>query len=89
MARRLQRRRHSSPKLDHAGIAKVFDAGVQDGCPYLVMEMVQGQTLGEYAKGRFLPPAEAAEIVAQVAEALAYAHSPGRHALGRQALPNS
>jgi tRNA A-37 threonylcarbamoyl transferase component Bud32 len=77
MARRLKEESRILAQLDHPGIAKVFDGGVQDGCPYLVMELVSGRTLGEYVKGRRLPCAEAAELVAQVAEALACAHSLG------------
>ena len=83
MARRLKEEARVLAQLDHPGIAKVFDAAVsppengQDGCPYMVMEMVPGQTLRQYTAGRSLPHAEAAEIMAQVAEALAYAHSHG------------
>jgi serine/threonine-protein kinase len=64
--------------LHHHNIIRIFERGDVDGLPYFTMELVQGQTLQHHlrAKGR-LGAIEAAQIVAQVAEALDYAHLKG------------
>ena len=64
----------SVSKLNHPGIVKVIDVGQADGQGYVVYEYVAGDTLrariaiGEYSH------AEAVEWIAQIAEALHYAH---------------
>ena len=46
-------------RLRHPGIVPVYEAGVADtGCgpqPYIAMELVEGQTLLEYARSEVLP----------------------------------
>jgi eukaryotic-like serine/threonine-protein kinase len=64
--------------LAHPNIARVYEAGVADGRPYLVMEMVDGQSLRTLMELRGRLPVNTALILAvQVAEALAYAHERG------------
>ncbi|WP_438041707.1 protein kinase domain-containing protein [Sorangium sp. So ce128] len=61
---------------DH--VVDVIDAGVAEGTPWLVMELLQGETLAEHVRHTGpLPHARAAEILAQVAHALAAAHAEG------------
>ncbi len=64
--------------LRHPNIVPVFDMGEQDGDPYLVFELVSGPTLAERLRrdGR-LSPAEAADTMRQVLDALAHAHASG------------
>jgi serine/threonine-protein kinase len=78
IAARFRREAQAAGRLTHPSIAQVFDYGEQDGCPYIVLELVPGSTLREVldARGR-LPAAEAAAIGAQIADALAAAHSEG------------
>jgi len=68
-------------RLDHPGIATVFDAGVAtvDGrkLPYVVMELVDGRTLTQYAARRRLDAARRIELLIQVCEALQHAHQRG------------
>jgi serine/threonine protein kinase len=77
-ADRLQREARSAARLNHPRIVSVFDAGVADGTPYLVMEYVEGRTLARELEdhGR-LQPDRAAAIAAGIAEALAAAHGAG------------
>ncbi|MCM2256973.1 MAG: protein kinase, partial [Vicinamibacteria bacterium] len=64
--------------LHHHNIIRIFERGDVEGVPYFTMELVDGDTLSSYARRRGpLPSREAAEIVAQVAEALDYAHLKG------------
>src|SRR3979490_3068414 len=47
---RFFRETRSAGALAHPGIVTVFDAGEQDGVPYLVMEYIEGHNLAETAK---------------------------------------
>jgi serine/threonine protein kinase len=63
--------------LDHANIVKVFDVGVLDGRPYLVAELLDGETLrARIARGP-LSPADARRIGVEVAHGLVAAHAAG------------
>jgi serine/threonine-protein kinase len=63
----------SSPRL-----VTVFDSGVDQGMPFLVMELVAGQTLEQMLdEAGPLPPGEAAGIAANVCEGLEAAHAAG------------
>jgi serine/threonine-protein kinase len=78
-ARFLQEAR-AAASLHHPGIATVFDfgeSGVEDGLPYLVMEYVDGRTLGGLIAEGPLDPERARELILQAARALAEAHSRG------------
>jgi serine/threonine-protein kinase len=64
--------------LNHPNIVRILERGEVEGVPYFTMELVEGSTLDAVvrARGAFAPRA-AAETVAQVAEALDFAHSKG------------
>jgi TolB-like protein/Flp pilus assembly protein TadD len=63
--------------LNHPNIEMVLDLGEQNGTDYLVLEFVPGETLAtRIARGR-IPEREAAQIAAQVADALVEAHDRG------------
>ena len=64
-------------RLSHPGLVMVLDAGTTSERPYLVMELVEGQTLAKCCSGQPLEPARVANIGAQLADALAYAHDEG------------
>lgn len=64
--------------LTHPNIATVFDYGeTAEGQPYIVMELIEGQTLSEKLREGSLPLPEAVKIVSQIAEALGEAHRKG------------
>jgi tRNA A-37 threonylcarbamoyl transferase component Bud32 len=78
VAARFQREAQAAGRLTHPNIAQVFDYGEEDGCPYIVLELVPGVTLRRLLDDRRrLPAAEAAAIGAQIADALAAAHAEG------------
>jgi eukaryotic-like serine/threonine-protein kinase len=67
--------------LSHPNIAQVYDFGVSEGAgsptPYVVMELVRGETLQQRLAGGPLPPAYGMRVCAEVAAALAAAHADG------------
>jgi hypothetical protein len=65
-------------RLAHKNIVTLYDSGADDGNPYLVMELLDGQNLREVIRsGRPLSLVDKVRIMTQVAEGLAYAHSKG------------
>lgn len=64
--------------LNHPNIATVFDYGeTATGQPYIVMELIEGQTLSDKLSHGSLPLQEAVRIVSQMAEGLGEAHRQG------------
>lgn len=63
--------------LSHPNLAQVYDLQFQDGCPFLVMEYIEGRNLAECLKDNKLPLAESAEMIATLAEAIHHAHEIG------------
>lgn len=62
-------------KLRHAHIVPIFEAGEEDGDPYLVFEYVEGRTLAEQIRDDGpMEPNRAALILTHVLDAIAYAH---------------
>ena len=64
--------------LTHPNIAQIFDSGMHDGYGFIAMELVPGHTLRTILdERRILPPHEAIELAAQLADALDCAHRHG------------
>ena len=77
-AERLRREARAAGRLEHPNITRVLDLGEHDGRPYLVMELLEGESLAaRMDRTGPMPPAEAARIVAAVADALEAAHRAG------------
>src|SRR5919205_792387 len=73
---RFLREARAVSKLNHRNIATIYDMGqTDDGRPYIVMELVSGQTLGDILAGDGLSVARAVEVIREVAEALSEAHA--------------
>jgi len=64
-------------KISHPSLAQIFDAGVHDGYPYLVMEYVPGTTLQHLIESRTLDSNQIQNILTQVASAVHIAHQSG------------
>ena len=67
----------AAAKLNHPGIVRVMDYGVHDGITYIVSEFIDGLTLREWIKKNHITPQVAAELCAQIADALQHAHENG------------
>lgn len=66
--------------LSHPNLVAVYDAGEDEetGRPFLVMELVEGESIRDWMAARGpRPPAQAASVVRQAAEGLHQAHSKG------------
>jgi tetratricopeptide (TPR) repeat protein len=61
-------------KLSHQGILTVYDVGVEDGQCFIVSDLLDGEPLNQWLKGKNPQWREVAEITASVAEALGHAH---------------
>ena len=77
MKERFLREARAASALNHPNICTLFDIGEQDGTPYLVMELLQGETMKELCAGNPLPPEHILNYGAQAADALAAAHAKG------------
>ncbi len=63
--------------LNHPNILAVFDIGQHDGSPYIVSELLDGETLRERLAGGVLPVRKAVEYAIQIARGMAAAHEKG------------
>ena len=64
-------------RLQHPNIVTLLDFVVQDGLPYLVLELLSGETMQARLAGGPLPVAEVLDAGVQVARGLAHAHAAG------------
>src|SRR6195256_6312304 len=77
LRQRLDREAKAVSKLSHPHICTLHDIGHQDGVDFLVMELVEGETLEHrLTKGPLLPE-QTIRFAAQIANALAHAHKLG------------
>lgn len=75
---RFLREARTAAKLKHLHVAQSLDCGVDDGAPFIVMELLEGQTLRDRLRERGrLSPAETAKILSDVAKAMQFAHTTG------------
>ncbi len=63
--------------LNHPGIVTIHDYGEEDGQPYIVMELIEGESLRQRLVYGPVSSRETAALGAQIAEALAAAHEKG------------
>src|SRR5882672_6685629 len=77
LRQRLEREAKAVSKLSHPHICTLHDIGHQDGVDFIVMELVEGETLEQRLTKGPLPPDQTLRIAAQVADALAKAHKMG------------
>jgi len=76
LAQRLARERDILAALEHPNIARLYDAGVDpQGRPYLALEFVEGIPIDRYCAQRGLSTRARADLVLQVARAVAHAHA--------------
>ena len=74
---RFEQEAHAAGRLNHPNILAVYDVGTDDGVPYVVTELLEGQTLRERIGTGPLSVRRAIELALQFAEGLAAAHDAG------------
>jgi serine/threonine protein kinase/tetratricopeptide (TPR) repeat protein len=77
MRERFLQEARAASALNHPHICTIFDLGEQDGEPYMVMELLQGETLKEKIARGAVPVDEIVSYAQEVADALAVAHAKG------------
>jgi serine/threonine protein kinase len=75
--RRFEQEARATGLLNHPNVLAVYDLGTSDGAPYIVSELLEGETLRARLAGGPLPARKATEYGIQVANGLAAAHEKG------------
>jgi len=72
---RFKNERQILASLDHPNIARLLDGGTtEEGGPYFVMELIEGQPIDQYCDRHALPIGERLKLFLQVCSAVQYAH---------------
>lgn len=74
---RFRREARAASALSHVNICPLYDIGEYEGQPFLIMELLEGQSLKERLIRGPLPPQEAVALAVQIADALHAAHAKG------------
>ena len=75
--RRFEQEAQAAAALNHPNILSIFHVGQQDGLPYIVTELLEGETLRDRLRHGTPRLSEAIDVVVQVARGLAAAHGKG------------
>ena len=74
---RFQQEACAAGALNHPNILSIYDVGKHDGSPYVVSELLEGETLRKRISGTPLAPRRAIDYALQIAKGLAAAHEKG------------
>jgi serine/threonine protein kinase/Tol biopolymer transport system component len=74
---RFEQEAQAAGALNHPNILAVYDVGVHDRAPYVVSELLEGETLCQRMAGAALPQRKAIDYALQIARGLAAAHEKG------------
>ena len=75
--RRFEQEAKAAGILNHPNITAVYDIGSADGAPYVVQELLEGETLRSLLAGGRLAPRKTIDYALQIAHGLAAAHEKG------------
>jgi Tol biopolymer transport system component len=72
--RRFEQEARAAAALSHPNIVAIYDIGMHDGAPYIVSELLEGQTLRERVLNGHIPRRQALDFAQQIAQSLVAAH---------------
>jgi Tol biopolymer transport system component len=75
--RRFEQEARAAGALNHPNVLVVFDTGQHEGAPFVVFELLEGETLGARLARKALSPPKALDYAIQIARGLAAAHEKG------------
>jgi Tol biopolymer transport system component len=75
--RRFEQEARAAGALNHPNVLAIYDIGTHDGAPYLVTELLEGETLRERLQNGPLPLRKALDIAIQAARGVGAAHDKG------------
>lgn len=74
---RFRRESEAVARLDHPGIASVYETGEQDGIAWFSMALIRGESLQALLRQGTMVPERAADVLCKLAGAIHYAHQAG------------
>jgi len=75
--RRFEREADLLGRLQHPGVAQIYEAGTADGQPYFAMELIAGEPITEFADRHELADGQRLALLARVCDAVQHAHQRG------------
>jgi len=75
--RRFEQEARAAAALNHPNILVLYDIGTHDGAPYIVTELLEGETVRDRLRGGPIPQAKAVDMGVQMAQGLSAAHEKG------------
>jgi TolB-like protein/tRNA A-37 threonylcarbamoyl transferase component Bud32/Flp pilus assembly protein TadD len=75
--RRFEQEARAVAALDHPNILAIHDVGSHEGAPFIVTELLEGETLQDRLKAGGLTVSKAVEVAVQIAQGLSAAHAKG------------
>src|SRR5262249_13533952 len=77
VVRRFEQESHALGRLQHPGIAQIYEAGVAGARPYLPMERIRGRTLLDDAGAHRVTASQRLELMIKICQATQHAHERG------------
>ncbi len=74
---RFEQEARATGMLNHPNLLTIYDVGNEDGTPFLVSELLEGETLRDRLDRGAIPPRKAVDVALQIAHGLAAAHDKG------------
>lgn len=84
---RFEQEAQAAGSLNHPNILAIYDLGTNEGAPYVVAELLEGETLRERLNSGPLPPRKAIDYAIQITRGLTAAH--GRGVVHRDLKPDN
>jgi tetratricopeptide (TPR) repeat protein/tRNA A-37 threonylcarbamoyl transferase component Bud32 len=69
--------RRSLARMDHPNIARILDAGVHEGRPFVVLELIDGEPITTFCRERRISPLDRPALMEKVCQAVQHAHDRG------------